>query len=299
MGALTSRLAMLGKRILCALFAPFPARRPRVLLYHGVDSSGSPIALCAEVFAAQMEWLAARGFATWPASVYVKALRARTPLPRRLVVITFDDGYANNLDCALPELERRGFVATCFVVTGDLGGPARWEERDRERIAKLTERVWARESASERAAITAAVHESLAAPLASLDRWSAASARGFEIASHTQSHRFCDQEPQAVVEVEITAARAALQAVGATGAEILAWPYGAADDRTCALASRLGVLGAFAAQWEWSRRDDQDLFRINRTPLDPRLGAFGIAWVCSRGYELWALLRAFRRGSAA
>lgn len=295
MGALSTFLVGVAKRALCVLCAPFPPRRPRVLLWHGIDANPSPIAVTREGFAAQLAWLAGHGWATWPASVYVKALRAGTPLPRRLAVLTFDDGYANNLTDALPELEARGMTATCFVVTGDLGGAARWEARDQERIAVLTARVWSRATAAERAAITADVHQSLAAPLASLAEWLAAERRGFEVASHTVSHRFCDQEPADVVRAELAEAHATLQRAGATGADLLAWPYGATDDRACAIARELGVAGAFLAEWEWSRREDRDLLRLNRVPIDPRLGTFGIAWACSRGYEVWQWLRSCRR----
>ena len=292
-------LGTVARRILHLLCAGLAPRRPRVLLYHGVDASRSPIAIARETFAAQMAWLARKGYASWPASVYVRALREGTPLPRRLVVITFDDGYRNNLDVALPEMERHGLVATCFVVTGDLGGPPRWEGRDAERIKALTDRVWAGRSVAERAEISASVHSTLAEPLGSLASWTAASSRGFELASHTKSHRFCDQEPAAVVEAEIVSARAELRAVGATGAELLAWPYGATNPTACAIARELGVQGAFAAEWEWERRDDADHLRLNRAPIDPSLGVFGIAWACGKGYEVWARLRAWRRRRTA
>lgn len=98
-----------------------------------------------------------------------------------------------------------------------------------------------------------------------------------------------------MVEAEIAAARAELRAVGATGADLLAWPYGATNATACAIASELGVKGAFLAEWEWERRDDADLLRLNRAPIDPSLGVFGIAWACGTGYEVWARLRAWRR----
>ncbi len=42
-------------------------------------------------------------------------------LPELAACITFDDGYANNLDVALPILQRHGLTATVFVATGLLG----------------------------------------------------------------------------------------------------------------------------------------------------------------------------------
>ena len=42
-------------------------------------------------------------------------------LPRNPVLITFDDGHANNLRYALPVLKRHRVNAVCFVLTGDMG----------------------------------------------------------------------------------------------------------------------------------------------------------------------------------
>lgn len=67
-------------------------------------------------------------------------------LPRRAVCITFDDGYANNLHCALPVLRSLGVPATVFIATGYLNGGCMWNDavietfrRTRARVLDLTE----------------------------------------------------------------------------------------------------------------------------------------------------------------
>ena len=54
-------------------------------------------------------------------------------LPHRSVVITFDDGYADNLYTAKPLLERYDIPATVFLVTGAIGSQREfwWDELDR------------------------------------------------------------------------------------------------------------------------------------------------------------------------
>jgi len=54
-------------------------------------------------------------------------------LPRQAVVVTFDDGYADNLSCAKPLLERYDIPATVFVTAGYIGGKREfwWDELER------------------------------------------------------------------------------------------------------------------------------------------------------------------------
>ena len=66
-------------------------------------------------------------------------------IPHRSVVITFDDGYADNYYHAKPLLERKGIPATVFVTTGTLGSPREfwWDELEQVffRLGKLPEKL--------------------------------------------------------------------------------------------------------------------------------------------------------------
>lgn len=54
-------------------------------------------------------------------------------IPHHAVVVTFDDGYANNLNNAIPLLERYHIPATVFIATGQSGRKREfwWDELDR------------------------------------------------------------------------------------------------------------------------------------------------------------------------
>lgn len=59
---------------------------------------------------------------------WVKWLRAGKGLPDKPVLLTFDDGYEDIVEHALPVLRRYGFGAAVFIVTGRVGGTNTWDE---------------------------------------------------------------------------------------------------------------------------------------------------------------------------
>jgi peptidoglycan/xylan/chitin deacetylase (PgdA/CDA1 family) len=58
----------------------------------------------------------------------VQRLRSGT-LPARAACITFDDGYADNAEIALPILQKYGVSATFFIATGFINGGIMWNDR--------------------------------------------------------------------------------------------------------------------------------------------------------------------------
>ena len=59
-------------------------------------------------------------------------------LPPRAACITFDDGYADNAEHALPLLQRHGLHATFFIATGYLNGGQMWNDRVIEAVRHAT-----------------------------------------------------------------------------------------------------------------------------------------------------------------
>lgn len=93
--------------------------RAVILLYHRIaDLHPDPQLLCVtpEHFTQQMEYLRQH---YQPISLQVlRQALVSGDLPRKAVVITFDDGYADNLWNARPILERYDIPATVFVTSG-------------------------------------------------------------------------------------------------------------------------------------------------------------------------------------
>jgi peptidoglycan/xylan/chitin deacetylase (PgdA/CDA1 family) len=105
-----------------------------ILMYHRVieDPALDPfrLGMCVsrKHFEQQVDYLCSR-FSVISMRDGVERLASGSPLPPRALSITFDDGYRDNLTCALPILRSRGVPWTLFVPTGglDSGQPLWWD----------------------------------------------------------------------------------------------------------------------------------------------------------------------------
>ncbi|MFN2468564.1 MAG: polysaccharide deacetylase family protein [Gaiellaceae bacterium] len=108
------------------------ARTLRVLMYHKVnDVPGNPTTVPVDVFAAQMAMLDEFGYTPVGLDAVLAHYREGAALSRGAVLITFDDGYRDNLQHAAPILRKHGFPAVLFAPIGYLDStmPLPHEER--------------------------------------------------------------------------------------------------------------------------------------------------------------------------
>jgi peptidoglycan/xylan/chitin deacetylase (PgdA/CDA1 family) len=92
----------------------------RILFYHRVADDPDPLAVAPWRFRAHMDVLHERGYRVVDVVEAARLLAAGAG--ERVVGLTFDDGYHDIADHALPVLVERGFRASVFVVTGALDG---------------------------------------------------------------------------------------------------------------------------------------------------------------------------------
>jgi peptidoglycan/xylan/chitin deacetylase (PgdA/CDA1 family) len=103
-----------------------------VLIYHRVNDEKCGFQIDKvppRLFRRQMEYLA-RHFHVLALEDILGRIRSGEALPKRCVVVTFDDGYEDNYLHAFPILDRLGLPATIFLSTGCInGGPMLWFDR--------------------------------------------------------------------------------------------------------------------------------------------------------------------------
>jgi len=103
-----------------------------VIMYHNVaeNPQGRNDTVGPENFRKQIAYIKRQGYKVLPLSELAELIRAGKKLPRRAVVLTFDDGYENNFSQAFPILKASGFPATFFVSSERVGKPGymNWEQ---------------------------------------------------------------------------------------------------------------------------------------------------------------------------
>jgi peptidoglycan/xylan/chitin deacetylase (PgdA/CDA1 family) len=185
-----------------------------VLMYHSVsDAPTAPtraLSVRPAMFAAQLRYLRHQGYSGLTFGELCQRRRTRQPLPARPIVLTFDDGYADLIEDALPIMIEQGFPATLFVTTGWLGGAARY------------------------AAGTPPDRMLSWGQLAEL------SSVGVEVAAHSHSHPQLDQISEPSLRVELASSRRLLEDRLGHPVCSLAYPYGYSSTRVRAVAREIG-----------------------------------------------------------
>jgi peptidoglycan/xylan/chitin deacetylase (PgdA/CDA1 family) len=128
-----SRPAPVVQPALSGGFTPAPpGERPYIpiLMYHyvryvdaGADPLGYNLSVTPEQLEAQLAWLRAAGYEAVRMDVVAACVRGVGPCPARAVALTFDDGYLDAYSAALPILQRHGYPATFYIVSGFVGQP--------------------------------------------------------------------------------------------------------------------------------------------------------------------------------
>lgn len=204
-----------------------------VLMYHHVSPSPGLVTVSPENFRAQISDLARSGWRSLGTDELVSFLGG-APLPKRSVLITFDDGYLDNFFYAYPVLCEFGMRATIFVVTDWISdGPIR-----------------------ETAFDTLPDHSGCKAAIAGghkdevMLRWSEIEfmyASGLvEFHSHTHTHIRWDKtvlnpdDRRAALREDLTRSRACLKERLGFEDQHLCWPQGYYDEDYIAVAKALG-----------------------------------------------------------
>lgn len=274
--------------------------RSLVLCYHRVipaelarrDAVEEGLFVTPDEFRAQLDWLAAE-FQVLPLHEIASALVDGRKVAPRACAITFDDGWRDNHDFALPELEKRGLPATVFVVSGRIGTEgAFWPDEVSRRLAAVERHqraelvrslgaapgrdpvhgliAWlkqlsehAREEPLARLRAATPDPPSRDREILSWGELERMARAGVDIESHGASHVILTQVDAATRDRELTNARDALRERGHGRYDLFAYPSGAFDPAVCQAACDAGYRAGFTVDAGLASAD-QDRMAVPR-----------------------------------
>jgi peptidoglycan/xylan/chitin deacetylase (PgdA/CDA1 family) len=174
---------------------------PPVLMYHSVTpqpNGSEPYTVSTKSFERQMYWIHQRNYKGMSLKEILKTPRRSTP--RRSVALTFDDGYADFIEHAMPILRHYGFSATVFAIAGQLGSENNWAVGPRKALM----------NASQLKQIAA---------------------EGVEIGSHALHHVRLTSLTDEALHEDLVASRSILQDISQQDVRGFCYPYGDHDGR--------------------------------------------------------------------
>jgi peptidoglycan/xylan/chitin deacetylase (PgdA/CDA1 family) len=192
-----------------------------ILVYHNLAAQAKGrMVLATRSFEQQMRYLKAEGYRVVSMAEFVEFMQLRLQLPRKSVVLTFDDGYRAFLEHAYPILKELGFTATLFVYTDYVGAGRNalsWEE-----LRRL-------------------------------------GAEGFDIQAHSKTHTDLRRTPGETdaqfsrrMQAELADPQRLFQRYLGRTSQILAYPYGRVDDDVVKKVREVGYVAAFTVRRQGS-----------------------------------------------
>ena len=234
-------------RALTELGASFQAADVLVLCYHRIRSR--------ERFHAQMTALAEHGYAVLPMGHFVEWLRGTKPLRPPAALLTFDGCYSDQLQNAVPVLQKCNFPATFFPVSFPLS--------DTSADISVLQRNELRE-------------------LARL---------GFTIGCHSHSHPDLTLLSMAEIQREVGGSKRILEDALGQQVHAFCYPYGAYNARITSAVQEAGFDVAFTVDLGGVSLGD-DPYQLKRVPVlgEPKSGEFAAYLSGTRGVSGTILL---------
>lgn len=192
-----------------------PPGKLLVLMYHGIHESRTSrghfdprYSLTPDRFRSQTKFLQERGVARWLPVAGEAVVAPPAPADRHMVLISFDDGDASNLDQALPILQESGLSAVFFITRDHVGQPGMISNAGLRELADA----------------------------------------GMVIGSHGLSHRFLNTLSPATLTIELASSRDFLQQITGREVVLLSLPGGRGGPRELKAAQAAGYRSVFGSR---------------------------------------------------
>ena len=198
-----------------------------VLNYHQIGENFTPLCIPTHLFDEQMAYLKDNGYITITPEELYEGIEGTMVLPERPVLITFDDGYVDNYNNALPILKKHGMRATVFVVPGFTSVQPNyltWEQ------------------------------------LKEMEK------NGFSIQSHTLNHRALEELPDDEIRAELLNSKTMLEKNLGHPVDFLAYPTGTYNLHIAGIAKDVGYKAAYTIKYGEVDKGS-NIYALERIPI--------------------------------
>lgn len=200
-----------------------------VLNYHQInDRDENALTVHTDQFEAQMKYLADNGYHAITPAEMIAAWDNGTSLPDKPVIITFDDGYADNYRCAFPILQKYHMKGTIFLISDYIGtypNYLTWTQVDEMQESGLID---------------------------------------FE--SHTLSHEQLDSTSPEETWNQVDGSKKALEWHLRKEVNFLAYPCGSYDEELQQMVKKAGYKGAFTVNFGMADKTENH-YLLDRVPV--------------------------------
>ncbi len=213
-----------------------------ILTYHQIEAApakGAPfrsLYVAPRAFARQMAFLKLLGYKGLSMSALMPYLLGEKV--GRVVGITFDDGYLNNLTNAMPVLQKYGYSSTCYAVSQQLGKTNVWD-------------------------IEAGIAQTPLMNAVQLRQWMAG---GQEVGAHTRHHVRLTQAGKSSSSDEISLCKSELEAITNSPVNHFCYPYGDYVSDHVAMVRAAGFQSATTTQ-RGRCQAGADMMELYRVPV--------------------------------
>jgi len=216
-----------------------------VLMYHHIQPESvakelgqTSLTVDNGIFDQQMAYLVVHGYTPIWADELINALLTRSQLPGKPVMVTMDDGYADNATYSLPVLQKYGIKANLMLTSGLVGGNPDMLTWDQVNQMKGSGLIY--------------------------------------FTNHTWSHYAINHGPQSKIESEIDVAQTEIQEHTGQTVNIFTYPYGSFNNNAIQVLQTKGYVGAFS-EIPGQYQCDSFVMTLHRTRIgNASLASYGL-----------------------
>lgn len=197
-----------------------------VLMFHSITNvKGNELQTSKEQFKQEMQYLKDKGYTTLTLTEVYDFFQKDKPIPKKSVVITFDDGYLDNYTNAYPILKQFGFKATIFDITSTVDTSANYLNS-----AQLKE----------------------------------LNSNGIDIEPHTITHPYLNKLSYDQQYKELKISKDFIETLLSKTVKFVAYPYGEWNQDTIKAVKNIGYTMAFTTAGTWANKQNgiYTLYRV-------------------------------------